>query len=76
MLLSLPFFKPTPESLVRKLADLPPAPKVLHTLQRILLVEDTTIDDIATAAGTTRVTFYAHGEERSLRPRGGGGHDC
>ena len=47
MLLSLPFFKPTPESLVRKLADLPPAPKVLHTLQRILLVEDTTIDDIA-----------------------------
>ena len=27
--------------------DLPPAPKVLHTLQRILLKEDTTIEDIA-----------------------------
>ena len=47
MLSSLPFFKPTPESLVRKLVDLPPAPKVLHTLQRILLKEDTTIEDIA-----------------------------
>lgn len=27
--------------------DLPPAPKVLHTLQRILRVDNTTIDDIA-----------------------------
>lgn len=47
MLLSLPFFKPTPESLVRRLVDLPPAPKVLHTLQRILASETTAIEDIA-----------------------------
>jgi HD-like signal output (HDOD) protein len=47
VLLSLPFFKPTPEALVRKLVDLPPAPKVLHTLQRLLRTEETTIDDIA-----------------------------
>jgi HD-like signal output (HDOD) protein len=47
VLLSLPFFKPTPESLVRGIVDLPPAPKVLHTLQRLLLSEATAIDDIA-----------------------------
>lgn len=47
MLLSFPFSKPTPESLVKRLVDLPPAPKVLHTLQRILQSEDTCIDDIA-----------------------------
>jgi HD-like signal output (HDOD) protein len=47
VLLSLPFFKPTPESLVRRLEDLPAAPKVLHTVQRLLLSEDTAIDDIA-----------------------------
>ena len=32
---------------MRKLVDLPPAPKVLHTLQRLLLLENTAIDDIA-----------------------------
>jgi HD-like signal output (HDOD) protein len=32
---------------VRRLVDLPPAPKVLHTLQRLLVSEDTGIDDIA-----------------------------
>jgi HD-like signal output (HDOD) protein len=47
VLLPLPFFKPTPESLVRRLVDLPPAPKVLHTLQRVLVADDTPIEDIA-----------------------------
>jgi HD-like signal output (HDOD) protein len=45
--LHLPFFKPTPESLVRRLEDLPAAPKVLHTLQRLLLSEATSMDEIA-----------------------------
>lgn len=49
MLLSLPFFRaaPTPELLVRRLEDLPPAPKVLHTLQRLIAHPDTTIEKIA-----------------------------
>lgn len=47
MLLSLPFFKVTPESLVKRLSDLPPAPKVLHTLQRLVAAPDTTIENIA-----------------------------
>ncbi|MEO7597297.1 MAG: HDOD domain-containing protein [Opitutus sp.] len=47
MALHLPFFKPTPESLVRRLEDLPPAPKVLHSLQRVLQSEGTSMDDIA-----------------------------
>lgn len=47
MLQSWSLFKPTPESLVRKLDDLPPAPKVLHTLQRLLAKDQTSIDDIA-----------------------------
>ena len=47
VLQNLPFFKPTPESLVRRLDDLPPAPKVLQTLQRLLASEKTSIDDIA-----------------------------
>lgn len=47
MSISLPFFKPTPETLVRRLEDLPPAPKVLHTLQRMLVSETVEIDDIA-----------------------------
>jgi HD-like signal output (HDOD) protein len=47
VLLSLPFFKPTPETLVRRVEDLPPAPKVLHTLQRLLVSETAEIDGIA-----------------------------
>jgi HD-like signal output (HDOD) protein len=49
VLLSFPFFRaaPTPELLVRRLDDLPPAPKVLHTLQRLIAQPDTTIEKIA-----------------------------
>lgn len=49
MLLSIPFFRPapTPELLVRKLEDLPPAPKVLHTLQRLLRESETSIETVA-----------------------------
>lgn len=49
MALTLPFFRPapTPELLVRRLDDLPPAPKVLHTLQRLIAAPDTTIEKIA-----------------------------
>lgn len=49
MLLSFPFFKaaPTPELLVRRLDDLPPAPKVLHSLQRLIAAPNTTIEKIA-----------------------------
>jgi len=42
-----PFFKPTPESLVRRLDGLPAAPKVLQSLQRLLASETTSIDSIA-----------------------------
>jgi HD-like signal output (HDOD) protein len=45
--LSLPFFKPTAESVVKRLQDLPPAPKVLHTLKRLVEAQDTTIEAIA-----------------------------
>src|ERR1043166_6006430 len=45
MLLS--FFKTTPASLVKGVQDLPPAPKVLHILCRLVKSEDTTIDKIA-----------------------------
>jgi HD-like signal output (HDOD) protein len=44
---SLPFLHATPESLVRKLTDLPPAPKVLHTLQRLLATTDIALGDVA-----------------------------
>lgn len=44
---SLPFFKPTPESLVRRLEDLPPPPKVVHSLQRLIVSPETTIDKLA-----------------------------
>ncbi|HYP16071.1 MAG TPA: HDOD domain-containing protein [Opitutus sp.] len=49
MLLSLPFFRaaPTPELLVRRLEDLPPAPKVLHSLQRLMGDPETTIEKLA-----------------------------
>ena len=49
VLLTIPFFKPapTPELLVRKLEDLPPAPKVLHTLERLLRQPETGIEKIA-----------------------------
>jgi HD-like signal output (HDOD) protein len=47
VLSSLSFFKPTPASLVRRLQDLPPAPRILHTLQRLIAREDTTIESIA-----------------------------
>jgi HD-like signal output (HDOD) protein len=45
--LLLPFFKPTPESLVKRLHDLPPPPKILHSLQRLMAREDTTLERIA-----------------------------
>ncbi|MEO5960794.1 MAG: HDOD domain-containing protein, partial [Opitutaceae bacterium] len=45
--MSLPFFKPTPETLVKRAQDLPPAPKVLHTLRGLIAKESTTIDTIA-----------------------------
>jgi HD-like signal output (HDOD) protein len=45
--LSLPFFKPTPEALVKRLHDLPPPPKILHSLQRLIAREETTIGTIA-----------------------------
>lgn len=47
MALSLPFFKPTPAALVRRLEDLPPAPKVLHSLRQLVSRDDTTIEAIA-----------------------------
>lgn len=47
MIISLPFFKTTPEALVRRLQDLPPTPKVLHTLRRLVQAPDTTLDSIA-----------------------------
>lgn len=49
MLLTFPFFKsaPTPEMLVRRLEDLPPAPKVLHTLQRLIAAPETSLEKIA-----------------------------
>lgn len=45
--ISLPFFKPSPESLVKQLKDLPPAPKVLLTLRRLLAQPDATIESIS-----------------------------
>lgn len=47
MFSSLPFFRPTPEALVRKLTDLPPTPKVLHRLQRLLASPDAGLEDFA-----------------------------
>jgi HD-like signal output (HDOD) protein len=48
VILSLPFFKPTPETLVKRVQDnLPPAPKVLHTLRGLIAKESTTIEKIA-----------------------------
>jgi HD-like signal output (HDOD) protein len=47
VILSLPFLKPSPESLVRRLDDLPPAPKVLHTLRGLISKEGTTLEKIA-----------------------------
>lgn len=46
---SFPFFRsaPTPEVLVKRLDDLPPAPKVLHTLQRLIAAPNTRIEKIA-----------------------------
>lgn len=45
--LTLPFLRPTPETLVKRLQDLPPAPKILHTLRRLVENEATTIEKIA-----------------------------
>jgi len=45
--LVLPFFRPTAETLVRRLKNLPPAPKVLHKLQRLLAKPDASLDQIA-----------------------------
>ena len=47
MALSLPFFRPSPQTLVRKLQNLPPAPKVLHKLQALVTSPDATIEQIA-----------------------------
>lgn len=47
MAFSLPFLRPSAETLVRQLRDLPPAPKVLLTLRRLLAVPDATIESIA-----------------------------
>lgn len=47
MFSSLPFLHATPESLVRKLTDLPPAPKVLHTLQRLLATPEIALGNVA-----------------------------
>ena len=47
LVLTFPFFKPTPESLVQRLQDLPPAPKVLHSLQRLIASPDTTVERLA-----------------------------
>ncbi len=44
---SIPFLKPSAEALVKQIKDLPPAPKVLLTLRRLLSQPDTTIDAIA-----------------------------
>lgn len=38
---------PTPAGLVAQLQDLPPAPRVLHTLQRLIATPDTTIERLA-----------------------------
>jgi len=47
VLSSLPFFKPTPEKLVRQLKDLPPAPKVLHRIQKLVRQEDSSLEMIS-----------------------------
>lgn len=47
MSFSIPFLKPSAESLVRQLKDLPPAPKVLLTLRRQLAQHETSIEAIA-----------------------------
>jgi len=47
VLISLPFFKPTPHSLVKRLHDLPPAPKILQTLQRLVADPNTSLEKIA-----------------------------
>lgn len=44
---TLPFLRPTPQSLVRRLSNLPPTPKVLHKLQEIVASPDATIEEIA-----------------------------
>jgi len=44
---SIPFLKPSAESLVKQLKDLPPAPKVLLTLRRLLKHPETTIGSVA-----------------------------
>lgn len=47
MLATLPFFKPSAHTLVRRLKDLPPAPKVLHKLQKLLAQPNASLDQIA-----------------------------
>ncbi len=46
MLSTLPFFRPTPEALVRQLNDLPGAPKILHKLQKLAASQDSTIGQV------------------------------
>ena len=43
---TLPFFRPSPEALVRQLKDLPGAPKVLHKLQKLAASKTSTIGDV------------------------------
>jgi len=45
---SLSFLRTTPESLVRRMPDLPPAPRVLHRLQSLLAEEEVGLEQIAT----------------------------
>jgi HD-like signal output (HDOD) protein len=45
--ITLSFFKPTPESLVKQLKDLPAPPKVLNALTRLIHNEETTIEKIS-----------------------------
>jgi HD-like signal output (HDOD) protein len=47
VLSALPFLHTSPEALVRKLTDLPPAPKVLHKLERLLASPEASLDQIA-----------------------------
>lgn len=47
MLLSIPYFRPDPASLVRHVKDLPEAPKVLRKLKQLASSADATIGEVA-----------------------------
>jgi HD-like signal output (HDOD) protein len=44
---TLPFFRPTPQSLVRSVRDLPQAPRVLHKLQQVVNAPEASLDEVA-----------------------------